>query len=206
MIRKFKEDSLLIASGNQGKVKEIKALLAHLPINIVSTKDFDLEEPEETGKTFIENAVLKAKYYGENTGLPALADDSGLAVDLLDGAPGIYSARWAGESKDFTLAFSRIQQEIKEKQSTQSGDVLVELAAHFVCALSLWWPDGHTESVEGTVNGHLTFPPRGNLGFGYDSIFIAEGHNVTFAEMPPEEKHQISHRANAFKKLLAQCF
>lgn len=201
MPRQFTEPKLLIASGNKGKVKEIRELLAGYPVSIVSTADFDVVEPEETGKTFIDNAILKAEYYGKATGLPALADDSGLAVDMLGGAPGIYSARWAGENKDFSVAFKRLQDETKAKQ-LPAGTI----KAHFVCALALWWPDGHCETVEGKVFGTLTFPPRGEQGFGYDPIFIADGQTLTFGEMPAGQKHAISHRADAFRKLVKACF
>jgi len=198
MPRKFNEKKLLVASGNAGKVREITELLKPFDIEVLSAKDFNLPEPEETGKTFIDNAEIKARYYGAATGLPALADDSGLCVAALNGQPGIYSARWAGESKDFSVAMQRIELEIGDNPNKD---------AYFACALSLYWPDdGHIESAQGTIHGTLTFPPRGKLGFGYDPIFIATGSSETFAEIPPEEKHKISHRANAFKKLLAQCF
>lgn len=196
MSRKFLEPVLLIASGNQGKVKEIQALLAGYPVQVTSTAGLNIPEPEETGKSFVENAVLKARYYGEKTGLPALADDSGLAVDALGGAPGIYSARWAGESKDFSIAFKRLKDELGQGPAT----------ARFLCALALWWPDGHVEHVEGTVEGELSFPPRGEKGFGYDPIFTARGEKLTFAEMEPERKHTISHRADAFRQLVTACF
>lgn len=198
MHRKFTAKKLLVASGNSGKVQEITALLAPFAIEVISAKDYNLEEPEETGSTFIENAEIKARYYGAATGLPALADDSGLCVEALGGKPGIYSARWAGETKDFTLAAKKIESELGNNQNR---------AAYFACALSLYWPeDGHIESFEGTVHGTLTFPGRGAKGFGYDPIFIANGHSQTFAEIPPEEKHKISHRADAFRKLINNCF
>lgn len=198
MHRKFTAKKLLLASGNSGKVKEITALLAPFAIEVISAKDYNLEEPEETGSTFIENAEIKARYYGAATGLPALADDSGLCVEALGGRPGIYSARWAGETKDFTLAAKKIESELGESKNRD---------AYFACALSLYWPeDGHVESFEGTVHGALTFPGRGEKGFGYDPIFIAKGYNQTFAEISPEEKHKISHRADAFRKLIASCF
>lgn len=201
MSRLFTEPKLLIASGNQGKIKEIRELLGDYPVEILSTSEFDVLEPEETGKTFIDNAVLKASYYGQKTGLPALADDSGLAVEVLGGAPGIYSARWAGKDRDFSVAFNRLQEEIK---AAKVGDVPIK--AHFVCALALWWPDGHVEKVEGYVHGTLHLPPRGANGFGYDPIFIVDGQTQTFAEMLPAQKHAISHRADAFKKLVEACF
>ncbi len=199
MGRRFTEPALLIASGNAGKIREIEALLASYPIRIHSAKDYAIEEPEETGATFVENAELKARYYGTKAGLPALADDSGLVVEALDGAPGIYSARWAGETKDFSIAFTRIERELAERNATN-------LRAHFVCALSIWWPDGHVETVQGSVSGTLTFPPRGEHGFGYDPIFIPDGYIETFAELPADVKHRISHRADAFAQLMEKCF
>lgn len=194
MPKKFTGKKLLVASGNAGKVLEITKLLEPFAIEVLSAKDFNLVEPPETGKTFIENAEIKARYYGTATNLPALADDSGLCVAALHGKPGIHSARWAGAGKDFDLAIRRIESEIGNNPDRN---------AYFACALSLYWPDdGHIESVEGTIHGSLTFPPRGTLGFGYDPIFIATDYNKTFAEISPEEKHKISHRAKAFEKLL----
>ncbi len=185
---------LLVASGNNGKIREITELLKPFAIEILSAKDFNLAEPEETGSSFIENAEIKAKYYGDATGIPALADDSGLCVAALGGNPGVYSARWAGEAKDFNLAMQKIESEIGDNS---------DKSAYFACALSLYWPgDGHFKSVEGRVEGNLTFPPKGGHGFGYDPIFIANGYDKTFAEIPAEEKHMISHRADAFRKLL----
>lgn len=196
--KKFTEKKLLLASGNAGKVKEIGKLLAPFAIEVISAKEFNLVEPEENGQTFIENAEIKAKYYGDKTGLPALADDSGLCILALNGKPGIYSARWAGAEKNFATAMKTIEQEIGDNP---------DKSAYFACALSLYWPsDGHIESVEGRVTGTLTFPARGESGFGYDPIFIAENHNKTFAEIDPAEKQKISHRADAFKKLIERCF
>lgn len=198
MPKKFTGKKLLVASGNSGKVLEITKLLEPFAIEVLSAKDFNLTEPEETGNSFIENAEIKARYYGTATNLPALADDSGLCISALNGKPGIHSARWAGGEKNFDLAMKRIESEIGNNQDKN---------AYFACALSLYWPDDkHIESVEGTISGTLTFPPRGNLGFGYDPIFIADGYNQTFAEIAPEEKHKISHRANAFEKLLKIVF
>lgn len=202
MSRQFTETALLIASGNKGKIKEISELLADYPVDIVSTANYTIQEPEETGSTFIDNAVLKARYYGQKTGLPALADDSGLSIDMLGGMPGIYSARWAGEEKDFSIAFNRIKEEVKFYDKADGE----EIRAHFTCAFALWWPDGHVETVEGKVFGHLVFPPRGDNGFGYDPIFVADGQVQTFGEMAIEEKHAISHRADAFRKLVDACF
>lgn len=200
-MRKFSESELLIASGNKGKVKEIIELLADFNVKIRSLDEFsNIEEPEETGLTFKENAILKAKYYGEITGLPALADDSGLAIDALNGDPGIYSARWAGETKDFSIAMNKVENELKSSNSPPP------YSAHFVCALAIYWPDGHIECVEGKAYGNLTFPARGEKGFGYDPIFIPEGYNKTFAEIEPDIKKNISHRSDAFKKIVNKCF
>ena len=157
----------------------------------------DLPEPEETGLTFTANAELKALAAAQEANAVALADDSGLAVTALDGAPGIYSARWAGPDKDFDLAMRKIESELGEKP---------DRTAKFVCALTLAWPDGHCETFEGTVSGLLTFPARGDKGFGYDPIFTPDGHDITFAEMDPDKKHGMSHRADAFSKLVAACF
>lgn len=197
--RKFSETRLLIASGNEGKVMEITELFSDYNVQMVSAANYNIEAPEETGKTFIENAELKAEFYSKETNLPALADDSGLCVDALDGEPGIYSARWAGEKKDFSVAMKEIEKRLKDKGLETSE-------AHFVCALSLYWPDGHKETVEGKIKGTLTFPARGEKGFGYDPIFIPRGYDKTFAELSGAVKQEISHRADAFKKLKEQCF
>jgi XTP/dITP diphosphohydrolase len=156
-----------------------------------------LPEPDETGTTFRENAELKARAAAIAANLPALADDSGFAVDALNGDPGLYSARWAGPNKDFNFAMRRVEDELKGKTDRR---------AHFICALSLAWPDGHCETFEGAVHGQVTFPARGTKGFGYDPIFIADGYTVTFAEMDPAAKHAISHRAAAFRQLVDACF
>jgi XTP/dITP diphosphohydrolase len=194
--RRLESGRLVIASHNAGKVREIDALLAPFAIDVVSAATLGLAEPEETGSSFIDNALLKARAAAEASGLPALADDSGLAIDALDGAPGIYSARWAGQNRDFAVAMRKVE------------DLLSGIAnrrARFVCALALAWPDGHTESVEGTVEGTVVWPPRGDQGFGYDPIFVADGQTLTFGEMDPTRKHQLSHRADAFAKLVAAC-
>ena len=188
--------TLIVASHNPGKVREIKELLAPLGIATKGAGELGLPEPEETGTTFAENAALKARAAAAASGLPALADDSGLSVEALGGAPGIYSARWAGPAKDFSVAMARIERELNEK-----GD-----AAHtakFVCALALALPSGQCEIYEGEVQGQLVFPPRGARGFGYDPIFVADGMEKTFAEIEPAEKHAISHRARAFAKFIA---
>lgn len=189
---------LVVASHNPGKVREIAALLAPFGLEVVSAGALGLAEPEETGTTFTANAELKARAAAEAAGLPALADDSGLAVAALAGAPGIYSARWAGPGRDFAVAMERVHREM-----AAAGD---DTRARFVCALSLAWPDGHVETVEGEVRGRIVWPPRGTNGFGYDPIFVADGHTETFGEMAPDEKHAISHRADAFRKLTARCF
>lgn len=186
---------LVVASHNEGKVREIKALLGPHGIVPVSASSLGLPEPEETAKTFAGNAELKARASAQGSGHAALADDSGLCVEALGGDPGIYSARWAGETKDFRIAMTRIENELKAKGLTAS-------AAKFVCALSLALPSGEIQTFEGEVHGTLTFPPRGDRGFGYDPIFIADGMNQTFAEIDPAQKHAMSHRARAFEKLL----
>ena len=186
---------LVVASHNPGKVREIKALLGPHGIEPVSAGDLKLAEPEETGLTFIANAELKARASADASGHAALADDSGLWVNALDGAPGIYSARWAGPTKDFRIAMARVEKELKEKKSA-------DFSAKFVCALSLAMPHGEVKSFEGEVHGHLSFPPRGDRGFGYDPIFIPNGWDQTFAEIDPQLKNDMSHRAIAFAKLL----
>lgn len=202
MPRAFAEERLVIASHNPGKVREIGDLLAPFGVDVVSAAELGLPEPEETGETFRANAELKAKAAAAGAGLPALADDSGLAVTALGGAPGIYSARWAGPEKDFSVAMTRVEQELE----TQRADGNTDRSAHFACALSLAWPDGHVETFEGQVHGALVWPPRGERGFGYDPMFLADGHDITFGEMDPDAKHAISHRAVAFRKLIDACF
>ena len=186
---------LIVASHNPGKVREIKALLGPHGIEPVSAKEMGLAEPEETGATFAANAELKARAAADAGHHPALADDSGLWVNALDGAPGIYSARWAGPTKDFRIAMARVEKELLEKKAR-------DYSAKFVCALSLAMPHGEIKTFEGEIHGHLTFPPRGNLGFGYDPIFIADGFEQTFGEIDPHVKNAMSHRARAFEKLL----
>ena len=188
---------LVIASHNPGKVREIGDLLGDFGVTPVSAGDLGLPEPEETGQTFVDNAKLKALAAAEGADLPALADDSGLAVAALEGAPGIYSARWAGPEKDFSLAMERVHEAMADS---------IDRTGRFVCALALAWPDGHCEVFQGTVEGLIVWPPRGERGFGYDPIFVPEGYEETFGEMDPAEKHAISHRAEAFKKLVAACF
>ncbi len=189
--------TLIVASHNQGKVREIRDLLAPFGITVQSAADLNLPEPEETEDSFIGNAKLKALAAAQAANLPALSDDSGLAVTALGGAPGIYSARWAGESKDFAFAMERVHREL--------GDT-TDRSAAFVCALCLAWPDGHSETFEGRVEGSIVWPMRGERGFGYDPVFVPTGHSVTFAEMDPSEKHSMSHRARAFAQMVEACF
>ena len=196
-IRKLQPGKLVIASHNEGKVREIRALLAPYGIEPVSAKSLDLPEPEETGTTFVANAELKAMQAADLSGLPALADDSGLCVEALNGDPGIFSARWAGESKDFGLAMQLVEDNIQKLGPETDRD------AHFVCALALAWPDGHVEWFEGRVEGQLVWPPRGGNGFGYDPMFLPDGHDRTFGEMAADEKTPLTHRADAFRQLVA---
>ena len=198
MARRLAAARLIVASHNAGKVREIAALLEPRGIEAVGAAALGLAEPEETGETFIANAALKARAATDASGEPALADDSGLAVPALDGAPGIYSARWAGPAKDFRVAMDRIEAEL-----AACGQGTTGAAAYFVCALALAWPDGHCETVEGRVDGTLAFPPRGGHGFGYDPIFVPDGHARTFGEMPAAEKQPLTHRARAFEQLAA---
>jgi XTP/dITP diphosphohydrolase len=202
--RRFEGDRLILASHNAGKVREINDLLRPLGIEAVSAGSLGLPEPEETADSFIGNAELKARAAAMASGLPALADDSGLAVDALGGDPGIYSARWAGPEKDFAMAMRKVNDAILEIE-TRTGQSQGR-HARFVCALSLAWPDGHAETVEGVVAGALVWPPRGERGFGYDPIFVPDGHDRTFGEVDPDWKHSVSHRADAFNKLLATVF
>jgi XTP/dITP diphosphohydrolase len=198
--RKLAPGRLVIASHNPGKVREIAELLGPFGVEPVSAGTLGLPEPEETGASFIANAELKARAAADFSGLPALADDSGLCVEALNGDPGIFSARWAGPSKDFGLAMRLVEKHLREAGPERGRD------AHFVCALALCWPDGHMESFEGRVDGALVWPPRGERGFGYDPMFQPWGHDVTFSEMDPAAKHAMSHRADAFAKLVAAVF
>ncbi len=186
---------LIVASHNPGKVREIKALLGPHGIEPLGASELHLPEPEETGATFAANAELKARAAADAGHHPALADDSGLSVDALDGAPGIYSARWAGPKKDFSVATARVERALLEKKAH-------DFSAKFVCALSLALPHGEVRTFQGEIHGRLTFPPRGKLGFGYDPIFIPEGFEQTFGEIDPHVKNAMSHRARAFEKLL----
>ncbi len=197
-MRRVTENKLVIASHNAGKVREIGALLAPYGLEVVSAGDLDLPEPEETEDSFIGNAELKARAAAKASGLLALADDSGFAVNALDGAPGIYSARWAGPSKDFGIAMQRVLEEMSASGRKDRG-------AAFICALTLAWPDGHVESFEGRVSGQVAEAPRGTNGFGYDPLFIPDGYEQTFGELEPATKHAMSHRARAFEQLIATC-
>ncbi len=199
-IRKLAPGKLVIASHNPGKIREIAALLGPYGVQPVSAADLDLPEPEETGTTFVANAELKALQAADLSGLPALADDSGLCVEALGGDPGIFSARWAGPSKDFGIAMRLVEDAVQAKGPNVGRD------AHFVCALALAWPDGHIEWFEGRVDGTLVWPPRGAKGFGYDAMFLPNGGAETFGEMDPDAKHAISHRADAFRQLVAAVF
>ena len=211
-MRRLEPGRIVIASHNQGKVREIAELLGPYGVEPVSAAELGLPEPDEIGATFIDNADLKARAAADLTGLPALADDSGLCVEALGDRPGIFSARWAlagdprvppeggpgeveGES-DFGLAMRRVQESLEAAGPDASRN------AHFVCALALCWPDGHSEWFEGRVDGTLVWPPRGDRGFGYDPMFVPAGRDLTFGEMDPAEKHVISHRADAFRKLV----
>ncbi len=198
-VRKLAPGRLVIASHNDGKVREINDLLSPFGIEPVSAKKLGLDDPEETGITFAENAALKAHAAARASDLPALADDSGLSVTALSGAPGIYSARWAGEPRNFANAMKKVEDALIESGTE-------DFSARFVCALCLAWPDGEAAIFEGEIKGTLVYPPRGENGFGYDPIFVADGYDITFGEMDPEEKHAISHRADAFRKLMKACF
>ena len=199
MTRRLAPGRLVIASHNAGKVREINELLGPLGMDPVSAASLDFPEPEETGTSFIANAELKAMQAADLSGMPALADDSGLCVEALNGDPGIFSARWAGPDKDFRIAMQRVWQQIVASGPEAGRD------AHFICALCVAWPDGHTESFEGRVDGRIVWPPRGTHGFGYDPFFVPHGHELTFGEMDPVAKHAMSHRAHAFSQLKAVC-
>ncbi|MGD2132514.1 MAG: RdgB/HAM1 family non-canonical purine NTP pyrophosphatase [Maricaulaceae bacterium] len=192
-------EKLVIASHNAGKVREIEALLAPYGVAVQSAAALGLDDPEETGTSYEENAILKARAAADASGLPALADDSGLSVNALGGAPGIYSARWAGDPRNFGAAMARVEAELKELGTD-------DFSAAFVCVLALAFPGGDAETFRGEASGTLTFPPRGTHGFGYDPIFVPDGHDRTFGEMTPEQKQPLTHRARAFEKLVAERF
>jgi XTP/dITP diphosphohydrolase len=199
---------LVIATHNPGKLAEMRELLSPHGVTAISATDLNLAEPEETGDSFASNARIKAVAAATVAKLPAFADDSGLVVEALDGAPGIYSARWAGPSKDFNSAMTRIERLLAERGAREPA----QRRAHFVSALCVAWPDGHLEEVEARVDGTLVWPPRGDAGFGYDPTFLPDGHDRTFGEMTSIEKHGLpplgkglSHRARAFVKLAERC-
>ncbi|MDA0238957.1 MAG: RdgB/HAM1 family non-canonical purine NTP pyrophosphatase [Proteobacteria bacterium] len=188
---------LVIASHNEGKVVEIRDLLGPYGVDVISAAELNLPEPEETGETFAANAALKAKAACLASGQPSLSDDSGLVVPALDGAPGVRSARWAGPNRDFNAAMRRVEDSLKGK---------ADRSARFVCVLALAWPEGNCDLYKGVVEGELVWPQRGKRGFGYDAVFLPDGYSETFGEMDPNIKHGISHRADAFRKLVAEHF
>lgn len=195
MRRLKRGDRLVVASHNPGKVWEINKLLAPYGLEAVSAKDLGLTEPAETETTFEGNARLKALFAAKGSGLPALADDSGIEIDALDGAPGVYTADWAGPGRDFGIAMQRVHDELQERRAWRGEP----LSANFTSVLCLAWPDGTSEVFEGKVYGHVVWPPRGTNGFGYDPIFVAEGQTMTFGEMEPAAKYAISHRTRSFE-------
>ena len=203
MTRKLFPGPLVIASHNQGKVREIAALLGPYGVEPVSAGQLGLDEPEETEDSFIGNATLKALAAARATGMPALADDSGLEVAALGGRPGVYTANWAEQpdgTRDWGKAMAKVQAELEALGPDTPRD------AAFICTLALGWPDGHVDCFTGRAPGHLVWPPRGGRGFGYDPVFVPAGDDLTFGEMDPDRKHAISHRADAFKKFVAACF
>jgi XTP/dITP diphosphohydrolase len=201
-MRRFEEKKLLIATHNRGKFAEVEALFQPFGIDLVGGFELGLEEPEETETTFVGNARLKAEAAVRATGLPALSDDSGIAVDALDGAPGVYTADWAetGNGRDFKLAMRKTWDLLEERKAPAPR------SARFLCTLCLAWPDGHHEIFEGRLDGEVVWPMRGEEGHGYDPIFMPEGYSQTLGEMEPAEKNRISHRADAFGKMIAGCF
>jgi XTP/dITP diphosphohydrolase len=206
-MRRQLKGKLVLATHNAGKLAEMRELLAPFGVVAIAAAELGLPEPEETGASFISNAVIKACAAAERAKIPALADDSGLCVAALKGAPGINSARWAGTARDFGTAMKKVE------HALQTADARAPIEAHFVSALALAFPDGEVQSFEGKVFGELVFPPRGNLGFGYDPIFLPEGFSRTFGEMTGQEKHRIpadgspalSHRARAFQAFARAC-
>lgn len=201
-MRKFTGKKLVIASHNQGKIREIGALLAPFGVEVISAAELGLDEPEETEDSFAGNARIKAHYAAEKSGLPALSDDSGIMVDALDGAPGVYTADWAEtpNGRDFPMAMTKVWSLLEERNAPEPR------TASFNATLCLAWPDGHDEIFEGTMSGRIVWPMRGQEGFGFDPIFLPDGKDQTFGEMDPEEKHAMSHRAVAFAKLVEGCF
>jgi XTP/dITP diphosphohydrolase len=207
MTRRLGGETLVIATHNAGKLKEISALLAPYGVNCISAGSLGLPEPAETGKTFTANALIKARAAAESSGLPALADDSGLCVAALDDRPGVYTADWAERQwfegppgRDWYMAMGKVEGLLQELGPS------TDRSCHFACVLALAWPDGESTVYEGKVDGTLTWPPRGTMGFGYDPVFVPLGESRTFAEHDPEEKHRISHRAAAFARLVAEQF
>lgn len=207
MTRRLGSETLVIATHNAGKLKEIGALLAPYGLQCISAGSLGLPEPAETGTTFVENALIKARASAEASGLPALADDSGLCVAALGGRPGVYTADWAERQwfegpagRDWYMAMGKVEGLLAEQGPG------VDRSGYFACVLAIAWPDGDSAVYEGRVDGTLTWPPRGELGFGYDPVFVPLGATQTFAEIDPEDKHRISHRADAFAKLVAEQF
>jgi XTP/dITP diphosphohydrolase len=203
LARRFTGPRLVLASHNPGKLAELKELLAPYGASITTSRELGLPEPAETGSTFADNARLKAHAASEASGLPALADDSGLEAHGLGGAPGVRSARWAGPERDFTTAMARVRDELSLRFGAFAR---ADRAAAFVAVLCLAWPDGHEELAEGRVEGELVDPPRGAGGFGYDPMFVPAGERRTFAEMDQADKQKLSHRARALRRLIAMCF
>lgn len=197
-MRKLTETKIVLASHNKGKLREIAALLEPLGIEVVSAGDLGLEEPEETEDSFAGNARIKAHFAAKESGLPAVSDDSGLEVDALDGAPGVYTADWAEtpNGRDFPMAMKKVQDLLDAKGAEMPR------TARFVCTLCIAWPDGHDEIYRGDVSGQLVWPMKGELGFGFDPVFMPDGETITFGEMDPTKKHEMSHRAVAFTKML----
>ncbi|UOA25382.1 RdgB/HAM1 family non-canonical purine NTP pyrophosphatase [Pseudosulfitobacter sp. DSM 107133] len=202
MTRKFTGDRLLVATHNAGKLEEMTALFQPFGVQVIGAAEMKLDEPEETETTFVGNARIKAHAAAQATGLPALSDDSGIQVDALDGAPGVYTADWAEtpDGRDFLMAMTKTRNLLEERNAPEPR------TARFCSTLVMAWPDGHDEVFEGTVEGTLVWPIRGEHGHGYDPMFQPVGHDVTFAEMTADAKNEISHRANAFKKLIDGCF
>ena len=202
MTRRFDGDKLVIASHNAGKIREIGALLEPFGVSVVSAGDLGLDEPEETEDNFAGNARIKAHFAAKASGLPALSDDSGITVDALDGQPGVYTADWAEtpNGRDFPMAMTKVWTLLEEKNAPEPR------TAAFNCTLCLAWPDGHDELFEGIVRGAVSWPMRGDQGFGFDPIFVPNGHSETFGEMDPAKKHEMSHRADAFAKLVSAVF
>jgi XTP/dITP diphosphohydrolase len=200
-MRKLAEKKIVLASHNKGKLREIAILLEPFSIEVVSAGELGLEEPEETEDTFAGNARIKAHFAANASGLPALADDSGIMVDGLGGAPGVYTADWAEtpDGRDFIMAMTKTWKMLEAVKAPHPR------AAQFCCTLCIAWPDGHDEVFDGAVAGSLTWPMRGELGFGYDPIFVPDGFEITFGEMDQSKKHQMSHRAEAFDKLVKNC-